>query len=130
MPGISRAELGGFPAQILLLFFLDSVSAVAEELGVPLREAELPRNLPAAPLALALVPAAVHRPVPGEWRTVFAQEDGLDTLVRPVAEPIGELLNRDEVRVEVARVHRADVAAGMVVNDAVGIELLHDGFGA
>ena len=106
MPELAGAELPGLPAQVRLLHLADPEGPVAEELGVPLGEAELPGHPRAAERPLALVPAAVHGPVPGERGAVLAGEDGLDARRRPVLEPVGELLDRDEIGVEVGRVHR------------------------
>ena len=61
---------------------------------------------------------------------VFAGENWFDTFGRPVFEPVGELLDRGEVGIEVAGVHRAQVAGGMVVDDAGGVEPPDDRFGA
>ena len=47
----------------------------------------------------------------------------------PVLEPVGQFLDRGEVRVEIARVHRAEVARGVVVDDAARVEALHDRLG-
>ena len=94
MPELAGPELLGLPAQVRLLRLADLEGPVAEELRVPLGQAELPRHLRAAELPLALVPAAVHRPVPGERRAVFAREDRLHALGRPVLEPVGQFLDR------------------------------------
>ena len=59
----------------------------AEELGVPLRQAILPRHGRAAELARAVVPAAVHGPVPAERRAVLDQKHRLHPDRRPVLEP-------------------------------------------
>src|SRR2546425_7301564 len=96
MPAFPGAELPGFPPQVRGFGLADLKSAVAEELRVPFGETELPRHDGAAPFALPLVPAAIHRPVPGERRAVFAGEQGLHALVRPAPEPIRKFLHRHE----------------------------------
>src|SRR4029079_14542549 len=88
VPEVAGAELPRLPAQVPLLGVAHPVCPVAEELGVPLGRTELPRHLRTAPLALALVPPAVHCPIPGEGHPVLAEEHRLDALARPVLEPI------------------------------------------
>jgi hypothetical protein len=116
-PGLMIAEPGGFPAQVGPFHFADAEGAVAEKLRVPLGEASFPRHLGAAERSLAVVPPAVHGPVPGERRSVLAQKHRFLASSGPVLKPVGEFLNGCEVRVEVARVHRAEITRGMVVHD-------------
>src|SRR6266496_6595882 len=101
MPDLPVAELPGFPPQVRGFGFADLISAVAKELRVPFGETELPRHDGAAPFALSLIPAAIHRPVPGEGRAVFAGEQGLHALCRPVLEPVRKFLHRHEVWIEI-----------------------------
>src|SRR5262245_63432663 len=129
MPEIAGAELPGLPAEVLLLPLADSEGLIAEELGIPLGEAKLPRHSGAAEGPLPLVPATVHCTVPGEGYAVLAQEDRFHSPGCPVLEPVGHLLDGDEVDVEIARVHRAEIARGMMVDDAARVQGLHDGLG-
>src|SRR5262249_17981712 len=66
VPEVAGPELARLPAEVLLLPLADLEGPVAKELGVPLGQAELPGHPGAAKRTFALVPAAVHRPVPGE----------------------------------------------------------------
>src|SRR5262249_50206963 len=93
MPEIAGAELPGLPAEVLLLPLADSEGLIAEELGIPLGEAKLPRHSGAAEGPLPLVPATVHCPVPGEGYAVLAQEDRFHSPGCPVLEPVGHLLD-------------------------------------
>src|SRR3954465_11024073 len=88
VPKITFAKLLRFPAEIGFFRLADLIGAIANELGVPFRHAEFPGHFGAAELALAFVPAAVHGPIPGERRAVFAHKGGLHTVGRPVTEPI------------------------------------------
>jgi hypothetical protein len=129
VPQSAGPELFRLPAEVLFLRLAHPVGSVPEELGVPLGEAELPGHPGAAPLAPTLVPTAVHRPVPGERHAILTREDRLDALRRPVLEPIGNLLDRDEVQVAVDRVHRAQVARRVMVDDPARVQGAHDGLG-
>src|SRR5205807_1252266 len=117
MPQVAGPKLTGLPAQVALLGLCDLEDAVAEELGVPLRQAELPGHAGTAKVPDILVPAAIHRPIPRARHAKLAGEDWLHALRGPVLEPIGQLLARHEVEVEVDRVHRAEIAGGMVIDD-------------
>ena len=44
-------------------------------------------------------------------------------------EPVVQFLDRGQVGVEVARVHRAQVARGVVIDDAAGVQPRDDRFG-
>src|SRR5690349_14620701 len=66
MPEVAGPELFGFPAQVGFFGFARLKGGVTEELGVPLADTEFPGNFGAAEFALALVPAAIHGPVPCE----------------------------------------------------------------
>src|SRR5205814_4950992 len=94
MPDFAGAELFGFPAQVGGFGLADLVSAVAEELGVPFRHAKFPRRLRAAEVALALIPAAVHGPIPSEGGAKLAGKDVLHALGVLMLEPGGEFLRR------------------------------------
>src|ERR1019366_10162418 len=122
MPESAGLELSRLPAQVLLFRFADLEGAVPEELRVPLRNAKLPRHGGAAEFSSPFVPAAIHRPVPGKGRAVFTGEHWFDALGRPVLEPVGEFLNRDEIRVEIDGVHRAQVPRSMMINNAARVQ--------
>src|SRR5262249_37804695 len=92
MPHLALAKLPGLATEIRLFRLADLKGAIAQELGVPFGETEFPRHPGAAPLALALVPTAVHRPVPRERRAVFAGKRRLDAVGGPVLEPVVQLL--------------------------------------
>src|SRR5262249_51766250 len=83
VPELPRPELLRLPAEVRLLRLAEPEGPVAQELGVPLGQAELPGDPGAAELPLPPIPAAVHGPVPGERGAVLAQEEGLYTLRRP-----------------------------------------------
>src|SRR5207244_3810431 len=74
MPELAVAELRRLPAQVRLLRLADPEGAVPEELGIPFREAEFPGHDRAPELPLAVIPPAVHRPVPGERDAILNQE--------------------------------------------------------
>src|SRR5262249_8949684 len=80
VPEAAGPELLGLPPEFLLLHRANAVGPIAEELRVPLRQAEFPGHSSAAELALAAVPAPVHGAVPGERHAVFAEEERLHTL--------------------------------------------------
>jgi len=129
MPEPAAAELLGLPAEVLLFWLADAVSAVAEELRAPFGDAEFPGHHRTAELAAPLVPPAIHGPVPRAGHHVLAGEQGLDAFRGPVLEPIVKLLGRGHVRVEVRGVHRAQVARRVVIHDAARVEPGHDRLG-
>ncbi len=45
-------------------------------------------------------------------------------------EPVIQLLDRGKVRIEIDVVHYAQIARGVMINDAAGVQALDDGFGA
>src|SRR3954467_300936 len=105
MPNCSGLKLFGLPSQVGRLRLADLKGAIAQELRVPFREAELPWHLGAAELTLAFVPSAIHGPIPGEGRAVLAHKRRLHSLRGPVFEPIRELLHGHEIWIEIDRVH-------------------------
>src|SRR4051812_47113133 len=129
MPEVPSAKLFCFPTQIRLLSVADGISAITEELRVPFGETEFPGNFGAAEFPLALVPTAIHGPIPRERRAEFAEKCRLHSLSRPMPEPVGQLLNRDEVRIEIDGMHRPEISRGVMVDDAAGIEPFYDGLG-
>ncbi len=129
LPETARSNLPGLPAQVGLLQIADLKGPVAQELRVPLGHAQLPRHAGTAEGAFAQVPAAVHGPVPGERCSVLAEEHGFRPLLRPVLEPVGQLLDGGKVRVEVDGMHRAEVARRVVVDDPARIDASDDGLG-
>ena len=126
LPEATRSELLGLPPDVLLLHLGEPIDPVSQELCAPLRQAELPRDLRAAEGSLPLVPSPVHRPIPHEGRPVLAQEHRLHALRGPVLEPVGHLLDRHEVGIEIARVHRPQVARRVVIDHSPGIQTLDD----
>ena len=129
MPQPPAAELVGLPPQVSPLLFADPIRRVTEELGVPFRQAEFPRHGGAAELATALKPAAVHGPIPGERGPVLAGEKRLHPDRRPVLEPVGQFLDRYEIRVKVARVHRTEVTRRVMIDDPAGVQPPQDRLG-
>src|SRR5207247_527802 len=99
-----------------------------EKLRIPLGQAKFPWHFCAAELALTFVPSAVHRPVPSKGRAVLASERRFHPVAGPVLEPVGQLLNRSEVRIEVDAVHRAEIARRVMINDPAWVQPFHDGF--
>ena len=130
MPEVAFPELLRLPAQVRLFGLAGRERAVAEELRVPFGQTEFPRHRGAAELPLAVVPPAVHRPVPRERRSVLAEEQRFGPFLGPMSEPVRQLLHRREIRIEVDRVHRPDVATGVVVDDAAWVEPVNDRLGA
>lgn len=122
VPVSACSELISFPSEILLLLFTDLTGWSAEELCVPFGYAELPRHHRAPESSTTLIPTPIHHPVPGHRHSIFASEERFDTFNRPVLEPVGHFLNRDEVGVEVDRVHRTEIARGVVVDDTARVE--------
>src|SRR2546426_522646 len=122
MPDLPGTELSGFPPEVRRFHFTDLKGAVTEELRVPLRETKLPRNCRTTPFALPFVPAAIHRPIPGKRSAILAGEHGFNPGGCPVLEPVREFLDRREVRIEINRVHRAEIARSMMINDPAGIQ--------
>src|SRR5437899_6964598 len=127
LPEVAGPELPSLPAEVLLLRFADLEGPIPEELRIPFGEAELPRHLGAPEGPFALVPAAVHRPVPGKWHSVLTEKDWLHPLACPVLEPVGDLLDRNEIQIEIHRVHRAQIAGGVMIDDSAWVEGFHDG---
>src|SRR5207244_13477099 len=95
VPEVAGPELPSLPAQVLLFRFADLECPIPEELRIPLGEAELPRHLGAPEGPFALVPTAVHSPVPGEWHPVLTEKYRLHPLGCP---RIGRASRRDMVR--------------------------------
>src|ERR1017187_4061458 len=120
LPGLPK--LLRLPPQVGFLRLDDVVRAVAQELRVPLGHAEFPRRHRVPELPLALVPPAVHRPIPQERHGVLAREDRLHSDGGPVLEPLGYLLDRRPVGIEVTRVHRAEVARGVGGHETAWVE--------
>ena len=118
MPEVAGPELPRLPAEVLLLRFADLECPIPKELRIPLGEAELPRHLGAPEGPFALIPAAVHSPVPGEWHAVLTEKDWLHALGCPVLEPVGDLLDWDEIQIEIHRMHRAQIARGVMIDDS------------
>src|SRR5262245_48449777 len=121
MPQPSLSKLLRFPSQISLFRFADLERAVSKELRVPFGDTEFPWNFCAAKLTLALVPASIHRPIPGEWCAVFAEEHRLYALSCPMFKPVGKFLNGHKVRIEINWMHGAQVSRRVVVNNAAGV---------
>src|SRR5262249_654530 len=65
-PDVPGPQLLRLPPQVRLFRVTDLVRGVADELRIPLRDAELPWRLRASPVPLPFVPAAIHGPVPTE----------------------------------------------------------------
>src|SRR6516164_10914424 len=122
MPEFAGLELFGLEAKVLLFLLADSEGTVAIKLRIPLGQANLPRHLGAAEGAFALVPAAVHRPVPGKRHAIFDWKERLDSLGGPVLNPIGNLLNGNKVQIEIAGMHRTQVSRRVMIDDSGRIE--------
>ena len=109
-PGAALAELLRLPAEIAFFAVADLIGGIAEELGVPFRDAILPRHGGVAEFAPAVVPAAIQGPVPAERRAVFDEHERFDACGRPMLEPIVQFLDRHEVGVEVKGVDGGEIA--------------------